>query len=266
MKSKFHHIVIFVAFLAMWPLYSFAQDEYQFIREGFKAYHKGEFNKAEVAFQKAKNIDSSAFIPNYNLASTYYKLERYDKAEQMYSALLDRAENPNHKAMIYYNAGNTQVKKAAETLRQQNLEESIKLLKQALDFYKHSLLINPEDKDAKYNYALTKEILKKLEQQNNKEQQNQQNQNKENEQNKDNEDKEQQNKDDEKKEQENKDKQQNKNEQKEGGKDDQKVKPSEISDKNAEMLLNIVKEKDKEILEKLKKIKVNQKAQKEKDW
>jgi len=250
MKYNTHIRLLVILFFL--PAIVWAQEERQYIREGYKAYMNEKYSDAEVAFQKAKNVDSTSFIASYNLGGSFYKSEKYEQAQSSYSKLAEADVSAKEKAHLFYNLGNTQVKQAILSMTGQNMQEATEFLKQALESYKQSLLLNPKDKEAKYNYMLTKELLKKLQEQN-------QEQNQENQQNQE-ENKEQNREQDEKEGSDEKD-------QKEGGKEDQKTQEPEISEQNAEMLLKIIEQKDEEILEKLKKIKAKKTdKKKEKDW
>ena len=58
------------------------------------------------------------------------------------------------------------------------MKKTIEKLKEALESYRNSLRLNPDDMEAKYNYAYTKRLLEQQQQQNQQNNQNQdQNQN-----------------------------------------------------------------------------------------
>jgi tetratricopeptide (TPR) repeat protein len=249
MKYNLH--IRLLVILILFPLILWAQKERQYIREGYKAYMNEKYSDAEVAFQKAKNVDSTSFIASYNLGGSFYKSEKYEQAQNSYSKLIEADADLKEKAHLFYNLGNTQVKQALMSIKEQNMQEGTDFLKQALDSYKQSLLLNPEDKEAKYNYMLTKELLKKLQNKNQTQQEQQNQQNQEQEQDKQQEEKEGSEEKD----------------QKQGGEDDQKMQKPEINKQDAELLLKIIEQKDEEILEKLKKIKAKKTdTKKEKDW
>ena len=81
------------------------------------------------------------------------------------AAAADSLQTAQNRAEAYYNLGNAQ-------FVQQKLQD-------ALQSYRRSLVLNPDDMEAKYNYALTKKLLEQN-QQNDQNQQNQDNQNNQN--------------------------------------------------------------------------------------
>lgn len=137
------------------------------VRKGNRAYEKGNYQDAAGRYMRALGADPSSFEAQYNLGNALHRQEMYDQAAQVQQqAAADSLAAPVDRAQAFYNLGNTQ-------FRQQKYAE-------ALESYKNSLRLNPDDPQAKFNYAYVKKLL---------DDQNQQNQdNKDNNDNKDNKD------------------------------------------------------------------------------
>ena len=135
------------------------------VRKGNRAYEKGNYQDAAGRYMRALGADPSSFEAQYNLGNALHRQEMYDQAAQVQQqAAADSLAAPVDRAQAFYNLGNTQ-------FRQQKYAE-------ALESYKNSLRLNPDDPQAKFNYAYVKKLL---------DDQNQQNQdNKDNKDNKDN--------------------------------------------------------------------------------
>ena len=143
------------------------------IRSGNKAYENGNYPEAEVSYRRALEKNPESEEASFNLSNSLYKQERFEEAGQIAAQIATDSTSNEHKAAAFYNQGNA-------LFKQKKLEE-------ALEAYKNSLRLNPDDMDAKFNYALTKKLLEKdknggggnndQNQQNNQNQQNQQNQN-----------------------------------------------------------------------------------------
>jgi hypothetical protein len=141
---------------------------------------------------------------------------------------------------VAYNLGNTQ-------FAQQKYKE-------ALSSYRQAMRCNPDDEDAKFNYAFTKRLIQQQEQQQQQQQQQQQNQD----QNKQNQDQQQQNQDqqqDQNKDQQNQDQnqqqpqdQQGKEEQKEAGQRPEGA----MSPEQQEALLQAIQAEEDKTQDKLK--------------
>ena len=85
----------------------------------------------------------------------------FDKAEQtMARAAADTLRTDEERAQAFYNLGNAQFLQ--------------KKYKEALESYRRSLLLDPADMEAKYNYAYTKKLLDENENQNSENNNNQQ--------------------------------------------------------------------------------------------
>ena len=139
------------------------------VRKGNREFKREQFEKSVDSYQRALQHDSTCFEAKYDLASALYSTERYDKAEKtLLSIVNDSTRTELERGEVAYNLGNTQ-------FAQQKYKE-------ALSSYRHAMRCNPNDEDAKFNYAFTKRLIQQ------QEQQQQQNQD-QNQDNKDNQDK-----------------------------------------------------------------------------
>ena len=184
----------------------------------------------------------------FNLGDAYFKQQRYDEAIKSYQSSLAMARNDTEKSKVHYNVANS-------LLKSQKIEESI-------EEYKKSLRLNPNDLEAKYNLSYAIEMLK------NQEQQEDQKQDKKDEDKKDEEKKdEQKDKKEEKKEDQQKKQDQQKQDQqkKEEEKKQQQQQPQKISKEEAERILEALKDNEKDLQKKLRKVK-GKRVKTDKDW
>ena len=145
------------------------------VRRGNREFRREHFEKSVDSYQRALQHDSTCFEAKYDLASALYRTERYDKAEKtLLSIVGDSTRTEKERGEVAYNLGNTQ-------FAQQKYKE-------ALSSYRQAMRCNPNDEDAKFNYAFTKRLIQQQEQQ-----QQQQNQDQNQDQNKDNKDNQQDN-------------------------------------------------------------------------
>ena len=216
------------------------------ISDGNKAYAKSKFADAEAEYKKALAKDTSSREAQFNLGNAYYKQQRSDEARRMFTHRISASTAPADKEMAYYNLGNT-------FFKSNKLEESI-------EAYKRSLRIDPSDEDARYNYLLAKDRLKKQQDQKNQDKQNKQ-------------DKNQQNKDKQQQNQQNKD-QQNQNQNNQQQPPQQQQKPDQTNQQQqknmmpkqqAERILDALRNNEKEIQKQLRK-RAASKVIVEKDW
>ncbi len=141
------------------------------VRRGNREFKREQFEKSVDSYQRALQHDSTCFEAKYDLASALYRTERYDKAEKTLLGIVnDTTRTEKERGEVAYNLGNTQ-------FAQQKYKE-------ALSSYRQAMRCNPNDEDAKFNYAFTKRLIQQQEQQ-----QQQQNQDQNQDQNKDNQDK-----------------------------------------------------------------------------
>ena len=135
------------------------------------------FPHSVAAYEKALEQNPDLFEAQYNLASAMIETQRYDAAEKILSTLaLDTLRTEKERRDILYNLGNAQ-------FAQQKYDKALKS-------YRDVMRMNPDDEDAKFNYAYTKLMQQQQQQQQDQNQnQDQQQQEQNQDQNQDNKDK-----------------------------------------------------------------------------
>ena len=128
-----------------------AQTDRKEVRAGNRQYKKGNWQNADIEYRKAQAKDSTSFAAGYNLAGALYREGNFDEAAKTLDRLKEIAPASGRAADYFYNQGNVAVQK--------------KDWKAAVEAYKQSILLNPEDLEAKENYAYAKQMLKDEEQQ-----------------------------------------------------------------------------------------------------
>lgn len=124
----------------------------QHSRTGTKYYQKKEYSKAEIEYRKGLEINPKDNVSQYNLSNVLYRTDRREEALKVYSSILEQpALTEKQKADVSHNIGNTLMmdKKYAE----------------AIEAYKTSLRVRPEDEETRYNLALAQKLLQKQQQQ-----------------------------------------------------------------------------------------------------
>lgn len=137
--------------LALACVVCMAQTDRKEVRAGNRQYRKGNWQNAEIEYRKAQAKDSTSFAAGYNLAGALYREGNFDEAAKTLDRLKEIAPASGRAADYFYNQGNVAVQK--------------KDWKAAVEAYKQSILLNPEDLEAKENYAYAKQMLKDEEQQ-----------------------------------------------------------------------------------------------------
>ena len=155
-------VIAAVASMLSFDAYSQKMPERHLVRKGNRQYERGNYDTSVDNYSRALQENPECFEAKFNTANVQFRKELIDKSEQTLRKLAqDSTRTDLERADVSYNLGNT-------LFVQQRLEE-------ALDCYRNAMRLNPDDKEAKFNYALTKELLKQ--QQNQQQQQQNQNQN-----------------------------------------------------------------------------------------
>lgn len=185
-----HIILIIFVFIS---INASAQLENKNIRRGNKLFAKNDYSQAESEYQKAMEVDSTSFIAKFNYADAQFMQKNYESALENYETLTQKMTNKDTLSKIYHNIGNLYVRMAENSLQTSELKTAIENLEKALGNYKSSIKLNPNDKETKFNYLITKKILKDLKEQQKQQQQDNQDKDNQDKNNQDNQDK--QNKD-----------------------------------------------------------------------
>ena len=225
-----------------------AQTDRKEVRAGNRAFRKGDFRKSEIDYRRAVLKDSLSVAAQYNLASSLYRQDDYEGAQKALSSIAETVsgiEAAGTKADFYFNQGDV-------ALAQKDYASAVKRFRQ-------SLLLRPDDMDAKENYIYAKEMLRQS-------QDNQGGQDGDNSQNQD--DQNNQNNQDNNQQQNNDNQQQNNQNQQNPQDQNNAAAEGNISRQQARQMLNAIQAKEKETQDKVKKEKAEmlKSRQKEKNW
>ena len=232
-------------------------------RRGNEMYRQGQYEEAVQAYTSAlAALEDSAepwlrYALQNNLGAALLKSGDAAAASEAFGRALITAPDAEDAARTHYNAGNA-------AFGQQKLEQS-------LENYRQSLLRNPDNEDAKFNYEFVK---RQLQQQQNQQQNQKQNGENDQEKNKQNQE-DQNNSGDEQQEQDQEQKSDEQNpggeEPKEGEEGEEKEgeqpqdSPTELSQEQAERILQALQNEEEQLLRQVQRPK-SRPRRVEKDW
>ena len=219
-KEKKMMVSLFIILFSFSPAGAQTSDR-QYIRQGNKQFHAGNYANAEVSYRKAVEKNNKNPQAAFNLGNALMAQKKDSAAVEQFQNAARLESNPLRKAQAFHNIG-----VVCQTHKQYG---------EAIEAYKNALRLNPDDNETRYNLVLCKH-------QKQKQDQNQQNQGGGDD--KKNDDKKDKNKDQQKPDQ-NKDKQDDKKQQ-------EQQKP-QMSKENAEQLLNAAIQNEKQTQDKMKK-------------
>lgn len=242
-----------------------SQDFRRSARKGNRLYDKKNYSEAEIAYRKSLVQDSTFYKSQYNLGNSLYKQKRYAEAKKYYQKALESQHiNDKERSKSLHNMGNCAMQ---EGLANRGTQEAMKDFQEAVECYKNSLKASGDNENTKYNLAFAKKMLQQEMQnqqnnKNNKDQNQQQQQQQNQQQNKDNKD--QNNKDQQQQQNQNNDKKKDQNK-KDQQQQQQQQQQKEKKKEDAERMLEALKNKEKQTLEK-QKVKIPAGGRVEKDW
>ncbi len=228
MVSIMRKILILLFIASSFNLWS--QNKVELLNKGIEMYEQENYKEAEDYFKQAVEKDNQYYKANLNAGHSLFRqainllksgdtlgVKKLEEAEIFYKNSSSLTENDNQKAESFYNEGNSQL-----------LSED---LEKAIESYKKSLRLQPENYNTKHNLALAQSLKKKQE------------------------------KKEEKKEEE---KEEEKNEKKEQEK--QEPQEQELSKEEIEQILQALETEEKEVQEDLQKKKAIGNNKLLKDW
>jgi len=187
---------------------------------------------------------------SYNLGNVMYQQEKYQDALERYYKALSSGEL-GHQAQAYYNLGNTSYRSGKYP--------------EAIQAYQKCLELTPDDEDAKYNLEFVRKKMKEMLDKELQRQQNQKQRQAQSEQEKQQQQTQEQQKP---QPQENQSQaSQSENEQKQKEREREQLKPKEgMTKEDAERILNALKDDEKELLKKQKRVPQGYKKRGGRDW
>lgn len=228
-------LTVIVASLISGEVVAQKMPERRLVRKGNRQYERGDYDNSIDNYSRALRYDPKSFEAKFNTANVQFRrafadsvqldVKMIEKAEQTLRKLAqDSTRTDIERADVAYNLGNS-------LFMQQKFKE-------ALVSYRDAMRLNPDDQEAKYNYALTKEMLKQQQQQ-------QQNQQQQQDQNQDNQNQEQ-NQDNQQ------DKQDKEDQQNKEDKQNQQPNEPQISEQEQQAMLEAIQAQEDKTQEKLK--------------
>ncbi len=210
-------------------------------RKANEAYDRGDFATAEKGYREALLVSPNDARLYFNLGNALTRQGKFDEARSAFEQFKSMSSDPSDRAAADYNIGNIH-----------GLQEQ---WAKAMERYRESLRAAPDDPQAQYNYELVQRRMTEPPQnpqsQQGDDEQKEQDQNDQNEQNQNNEQQGQQ--------QQGNENQQNQNEQ-------GRPQEGEMSQKEAEQILNALENKEKELLKEYQKKQIPPRTRHAKDW
>lgn len=150
MMKKIYFMLPALALMMLLPAVASAQTDRKDVRRGNRDYRKQNWKEAEIDYRKALVKDSMSVAANYNLAADLYRQGDAQGAMKSMQKVEQGALEGGHGADYYYNLG--------------DMSLAAKDYKTAVDAFAKSLLMRPDDLDAKENYIYARKMLENQQQ------------------------------------------------------------------------------------------------------
>lgn len=144
------YILLTLVLMMLLPSVAFAQSDRKDVRRGNRDYRKQNWKEAEIDYRKALVKDSTSVAANFNLAADLYRQGDAQSAMKSMQKVEQGAIENGHGADYYYNLG--------------DMALASKDYKTAVDAFAKSLIMRPDDLDAKENYIYARKMLENQQQ------------------------------------------------------------------------------------------------------
>ncbi len=229
MKNNFLLLI-----LLFFTIDALAQHPNSLVRKGNASYTDTLYSEAEQKYREALMKDQNSYAASFNLADAIYKQEKFSESTSLFKALSEKTQNKIEKSESFHNLGNS-------LMNEQKIDE-------AIEAYKNALRNNPKDIDTKHNLAYAQR-MKNQQQKQEEEKEEEEKEEEEEEKEKQEEEKEEEEKEEEKNNQE-----QNKNSEEQSKEEPKKPQdPNEMTEDEAEQILDALQQQEKELQEDLQK-------------
>jgi Ca-activated chloride channel family protein len=139
---------------------SLAEDSPGLLEKGNRLYKQKKYDEAIKLYNEAQIKSPDSPEISYNIGIAQYKKEDYEPAISHFEkATVSRDRMLEAKAN--FNIGNAKYK-LGKLKENTDLNQTIELLRQGLDYYKRAIELDPKDEDAKINHELVEKELKAL--------------------------------------------------------------------------------------------------------
>jgi tetratricopeptide (TPR) repeat protein len=223
--------------LLFFTIDALAQHPNSLVRKGNASYTDTLYSEAEQKYREALMKDQNSYAASFNLADAIYKQEKFSESTSLFKALSEKTQNKIEKSESFHNLGNS-------LMKEQKIDE-------AIEAYKNALRNNPKDIDTKHNLAYAQRMKN---QQQKQEEEKEEEQDKEEEKEEEEKEEEEEEKQEEEKEEEKNNQEQNENSEEQSKEEPKKPQdPNEMTEDEAEQILDALQQQEKELQEDLQK-------------
>lgn len=220
-------------------------------RKANQAFENGNYDEAARLYQQAIAADPADARLHFNYGNALYHLGETEEAREAFETYKQLAETVEEHALADYNSG--------------KMFADLEMYNEAADQFRQALINNPDDPDARFNYELA--LLKQQESEDEQEEQNpedndDQDEDQDNDQNQDQQDGDQDQDDN----QDHQQDQQNQEQDENQGEQEEQPQPLDMSEQEAENILDALRQLERELLENRKKESTETQSGNDKDW
>jgi tetratricopeptide (TPR) repeat protein len=139
--------------LAFPAAFGLSQSYRSTVNSGNDSYKQKKYDDAGKAYDKAGAIDQKRIESRFNHGNALYRAGDPQGALKKYQEALEKNPGRDEAAGIAYNIGNTWMSVASSAKDGAGEDAQMKAYQEAINAYKQSLKLKPDDEDTRYNLA-----------------------------------------------------------------------------------------------------------------
>jgi Ca-activated chloride channel family protein len=151
----------FLMLVGFWTIPSEAQSARGLVKEGNRAYAKGEYAKALERYGKASVDAPESAVVALNRGDALFKQGDFAKAKEAFEKAAIKAGSVPFEAKCRYNIGNVELR-LAQRQRDADPRKAIAGYEQAIRIYQDALRLDPKLQDAAHNLEVARVLMKSL--------------------------------------------------------------------------------------------------------
>ena len=129
--------LVFIIFLLLSATFSFSQSVNEFLVKGNEWYKQGDYKKAQAEYERVLQKDEKNTTAQFNAGAALQRQKNYADAAKLFQSSAESATDTSLRAKSLYNKGVAEVNQ--------------KQLQDAINSFKQSLRVNPNDDDTREN-------------------------------------------------------------------------------------------------------------------
>lgn len=151
-------ITLILFFLTLYPAMG-QTTEWKLTTQGNRAFQRKDYSQAEINYMNVLKNNPKSVVALFNLGNVQLAKGNAQAAFDFFQQCQNASHDTSLTALALHNQGYIYQATAMSSTKE---DERQRALREAINYYKQSLRINPSDHNTRYNLALCQKLLKEI--------------------------------------------------------------------------------------------------------